>query len=277
MAISTRDVKQKIRTVRSIQQICRAMKTVASIRLKRAEDRLGMARPYRQWVASVAQRVALVTQDHPYLEVRPVERTALLVITSDRGLAGGYNANVVRAAMAAEPPIHAVVVPVGRKGQVQLGNRGYGLREGVVPLGGEPDIAAVWRLAGRVGEMYARREVDQVELVYTRFLGGTRSQVTSEVILPIRPAEGQAEDVIFEPRPEQLLVGLMDRYLRSQILGAVLEASASEHGARVAAMTNAADNAEEMIETLTMAYNKARQASITRELAEIVGTSEATA
>jgi F-type H+-transporting ATPase subunit gamma len=287
VAISTRDVKQKIRTVRSIQQICRAMKTVASIRLRRAEERLNLARPYRQQVASLTQRVASVTQEHPFLEVRPVERAALLVVTSDRGLAGGYNAGVVRAAMAASasataaaegrPAREVVVIPVGRKGQAQLGSRGYTLREGVVPLGGEPSIAAIWRLAGGVGDLYARREVDQVQLVYTRFLGGTRSQVTTEVVLPIRPSEAQAEDMLFEPDPQQLLVGLMDRYLRSQILGAVLEASASEHGARVAAMTNASENAEEMIETLTMAYNKARQSSITQELAEIVGTSEATA
>ena len=277
MAISTREAKQKIRTVRSIQQICRAMKTVASIRLRRAEQRLAMTRPYREQIAGVAQRVAQITQEHAYLEVRPVERTALVVITSDRGLAGGYNTSVIRAAMAAEPPVRVTVIPIGRKAQAQLGRRGYALREGVVPLGGEPDIPAVWRLAGRIGQMYADREVDQVALVYTHFLGGTRAQVVTEVMLPITSEEGPVEEVIFEPGPKRLLVGLMDRYLRSQILGAVLEASASEHGARVAAMTNAADNAEEMIRDLTMAYNKARQASITRELAEIVGASEATA
>ncbi len=273
---STREVKQKIRTVRSIQQICRAMKTVASIRLRRAEQRLAMARPYREQIAHLASRVARVSQEHPFLQARPVQRTGLVVIASDRGLAGGYNANVVRAAVATQSPTAATVIPVGRRAQTQMANRGYGLQEGVVPLGGEPDVAAVWRLAGRIGELYTNGQLDQVVVVYSRFLGGTRSLVMAETVLPVTPEPGPEEDVIFEPEPKQLLVGLMDRYLRSQILGAVLEASASEHGARVAAMTAAADNAEEMIRELTMDYNKARQASITQELTEIVSSGEAT-
>jgi F-type H+-transporting ATPase subunit gamma len=275
--LSTRDAKQKIRTVRSIQQICRAMKTVASIRLRRAEQRLISARPYREQVAALAARIAAVTQAHPFLEVRPVERVALVVVASDRGLAGGYNANAIRQALHTAGPEQSVVIPVGRRAQVQMASRGYLVRDGVSPLGGEPEVAAIWRLAGNLGAMYTRGEVDQVTLVYTRFLGGTRSQVTSEVILPVIPKGEVGGDAIFEPAPEQLLAGLLDRYLRSQVLGAVLEASASEHGARVAAMTLASDNAEDLIRTLTQAYNKARQASITREIAEIVGASEATA
>ena len=275
--LSTRDVKQKIRTVRSIQQICRAMKTVASIRLRRAEQRLNAARPYREQIAGLATRVAAITQEHPFLEKRLVKRTGLVVITSDRGLAGGYNASVIRQALRTATPEQAVVIPVGRRGQAQLGSRGYTLVDGVPILGGEPEVATVWRLAGELGEKYVRGELDQVVLVYTRFLGGTRSRVTSEVILPV---EAQAEvggEAIFEPSPARLLAGLMDRYLCSQVLGAVLEASASEHGARVAAMTLATDNAEEMVRSLTLAYNKARQANITREISEIVGAREATA
>ena len=274
---STREVKQKIRTVRSIQQICRAMKTVASIRLRRAEQRLAAVRPYQEQIASLASQVARVSQEHPFLQARPVQRTGLVVVASDRGLAGGYNANVVRAATATESPAVAVVIPVGRRAQTQMAHRGYRLEPGVVPLGGEPEVAAVWRLAGRIGQLYANGQLDQVVLVYSRFLGGTRSEVVAEKVLPVAPEAGPEEDVIFEPEPARLLVGLMDRYLRSRILGAVLEASASEHGARVAAMTAAADNAEEMIHDLTMDYNKARQAGITQELAEIVGSGEATA
>jgi F-type H+-transporting ATPase subunit gamma len=272
---STREVKQKIRTVRNIQQICRAMKTVASIRLRRAEQRLAAARPYQEQIADLAARVARVSQEHPFLQPRPVRRTGLVVIASDRGLAGGYNATVIRAAVAARSPAVATVIPVGRRAQSQMANRGYELREGVVPLGGEPEVAAVWRLAGRIGEFYTKGQLDQVILVYSRFLGGTRAEVVTETVLPVTAEPGAEEDVIFEPEPEQLLTGLMDRYLRSQVLGAVLDASASEHGARVAAMTAASDNAEDMIRDLTMDYNKARQANITQELTEIVSAGEA--
>ena len=275
--LSSRDAKQKIRTVRSIQQICRAMKTVASIRLRRAEQRLAAARPYYEQVASLAARVAAITQEHPFLEVRPVHRIGMVVVTSDRGLAGGYNAAVIRHAQATARPDLAAVIPVGRRGQGQLANRGYEVLEGLVPLGGEPDIMGVWRLAGRLGQLFRQGQIDQVMLVYTHFRGGTRSQVVSEVVLPVVASPDGGGDTLFEPGPAELLAGLMDRYLRSQILGAVLESSASEHGARVAAMTNASDNAEDLIRSLTLAYNKARQASITREIAEIVGSSDATA
>ncbi len=275
--LSARDVQQKIRTVRNIQQICRAMKTVASIRLRKAEQRVAAARPYREEIATLATRLAALTQEHPFLQPRPVVSTGMVVVASDRGLAGGYNANVLRAALRTASPSAAQVIPVGRRAHAQLAHRGYRVLDGLVPLGGEPDLPAVWRLAGRLGELYVNGTFDQIVVVYTRFLGGTRSEVTSQVLLPILAPPDGAGDAIFEPAPADLLGGLMDRYLRSQVLGVILEASASEHGARVAAMTNASDNAEDMIHELTLAYNKARQASITRELAEIVSSSEATA
>ena len=275
--LSTRDVKQKIRTVRNIQQICRAMRTVASIRLRRAEQRLHAAWPYREQVAALVGRVAAVTRAHPFLQPRPVVKLGLVVVTSDRGLAGGYNADVIRRALSVAGPEQALVVPVGRKARVQMRHQGYTLAEGVSLLGGEPDLAAVWRLAGRLGAMYARGDVDQIVMVYTRFLGGTRSRVTSEILLPVAAAQEEGGDIIFEPAPAQLLGPLMDRYLRSHLLGAVLEASASEHAARVTAMTLATKNADDMIRSLTLAYNKARQANITREITEIVSASEAAA
>ena len=275
--LSTRDVKAKIRTVRSIQQICRAMKTVASIRLRRAEQRLDSARPYRDEISTLAGRVAALSQEHPYLIPRPVLNTGLVVVTSDRGLAGGYNANVVRKTLATPASDRIFIVPVGRRGQAQLARRGYHLLDGLPTLGGEPEVAPIWRLAGQLGRYYLDGTLDEVVMIYSRFLGGTRSEVVSRTLLPITAAPGASGDAIFEPSPAVLLGGLMDRYLRSQVLTAILEASASEHGARVAAMTNASDNAEDMIRELTLAYNKARQASITRELSEIVSTSEATA
>jgi len=275
--IWAREIKSKIRAVRNIEQICRAMKTVASIRLRRMEGRLARARPYRRRVADLAGRLASVTEAHPFLQERPVERTGLVVVTSDRGLCGGYNANAIRRALAEGEPADTAVAAVGRKGQAQMARRGYEIVDSVVPLGGEPAAQAIWQLADRLGERYVRGEFDRLVIVYAHFLGGTRSEVTPEVVVPVTPKEGALEDAIFEPEPPEMLPGLMLRYLRAQVLGAVMEASASEHAARLAAMTAATDNAEEMIRDLTLDYNKARQAGITKELTEIVGAAEATA
>lgn len=273
--MALRDIKQKIRAVRNIEQICRAMKTVASIRLHRAEERLDSSRPYRQRLGALARRVAAVTQDHPFLQPREVQRTGLVVVTSDRGLCGGYNASVIRRAAAMGGPPNTAVIAVGRRGLQQMRRRGYSIIDQLVPLGGEPDAAQVWRLAARIGERYLAGEVDRVVLVYSRYLGATRSEVVHETLLPVTPEEERSEETIFEPEPRLLLGGLLERHLRTELLGAVLESAASEHGARVAAMTAATDNADEMIRDLTLSYNKARQAAITKELTEIVSAAEA--
>jgi F-type H+-transporting ATPase subunit gamma len=275
--ISPREIKSKIHTVRNIEQICRAMKTVASIRLRRAEERLARARRYHERIAELARRLASATKAHPFLQERPVERTEMVVVTSDRGLCGGYNANVMRRALAEGKPADTAAVAVGRRGQRQLARQGYEIVDSVVPLGGEPEAQGIWRLADRLGARYAEGKMDRLLLVYTRFLAGTRSEVTAEVVLPVSPKEGALEEAIFEPAPEEILRGLMVRYLRAQVYRAVMQASASEHAQRVAAMTAASDNAEEMIRDLTLEYNKARQAGITKELTEIVGAAEATA
>ena len=274
--ISAREIKSKIRTVRNIEQICRAMKTVASIRLRRAETRLERARPYRRRMRQLADRVAGGTQAHPFLWERPLTRTGMVVITSDRGLCGGYNATTIRRALMVGGPEETVVHAVGRKGRVQMAARGYEIVDSVVPVGGEPQAGAIWGLADRIGERYEEGEIDRVVLVYAHFAGGARAEVRAEVVVPVRPREGAPEEVIFEPDPGMMLPGLMRRYLRSEMLGAALEASASEHAARASAMTAATDNAEEMIRDLTMDYNKARQAGITKELTELVGAAEAT-
>jgi F-type H+-transporting ATPase subunit gamma len=275
--ISPREIKSKIHTVRNIEQICRAMKTVASIRLRRAEERLARARRYHERIAELARRLASATKAHPFLQERPVEKTEMVVVTSDRGLCGGYNANVMRRALAEGKPADTAAVAVGRRGQRQLARQGYEIVDSVVPLGGEPEAQGIWRLADRLGARYAEGKMDRLLLVYTRFLAGTRSEVTAEVVLPVSPKEGALEEAIFEPAPEEILRGLMVRYLRAQVYRAVMQASASEHAQRVAAMTAASDNAEEMIRDLTLEYNKARQAGITKELTEIVGAAEATA
>lgn len=273
---STRDIRNKIRTVRSIEQICRAMKTVASIRLRRAEQRLHRARPYHEKLTALVGLVAAVNHDHPFLQARPVEKTGLLLISSDRGLCGGYNAAVIRTAFAAAPPEGALAVAVGRRGLLHLRREGYEIADQLVPLGGEPSVAAVYALAERLGQRYLQGEIDRLIIASTHFRGGTRTEARADVVLPVEPQDIAIADVLFEPAPSRMLPGLMARYLQDQILEAALEASTSEHAARVAAMTAATDNAEEMIDRLTLDYNKARQAGITAELIEIVSASGST-
>ncbi len=273
---SIRDIRGKIRAVRNIEQICRAMKTVSSIRLRRGEQRLRRSRPYHERLIRLVSMVAAATQEHPFLRARRVQKTGMVVVTSDRGLCGSYNAAVVRRAFAVGSPEETAAVAVGRKGLLQLRRHGYEIVDQLVPLGGEPSLAEVYVLADRLGERFLSGEIDRLVVVYSRFLGGTRTEVRTEVVLPVEPLPAAPTDVIFEPRPRQMLQGLMRRYLQNEILLATLEASASEHAARVAAMTAATDNAEEMIEQLTLDYNKARQAGITKELIEIVSATEST-
>jgi len=271
---STRDIRSKIRTVRNIEQICRAMKTVASIRLRRAEQRLLRSRPYHEKLMSLVETVAAVTREHPFLQPRPVRKVGLVLVTSDRGLCGGYNAMAIRQAFAERSPEGTLAVGIGRRGLAHFRRGGYEIVDQVAPLGGEPSTPAIQALAERLGERFVKGEIDRLLVVYTRFLGGTRTEVRTAVVLPVQPAAVGFTEAIFEPEPAAMLPGLMDRYLKGEILAAVLESSASEHAARVAAMTAASDNAEEMIDTLTLDYNKARQAGITAELIEIVSAAE---
>ncbi|MFB3882075.1 MAG: ATP synthase F1 subunit gamma [Armatimonadota bacterium] len=274
---STRDIRNKIKTVRSIEQICRAMKTVSSIRLRRAEQRLDRSRSYHDKLGALVESVAAITQAHPFLAEGRPGPTGLLVVTSDRGLCGGYNAAAMRAAFAAAPPSEAVAIAVGRRGLVQFRTHGYEIADQLAPLGGEPEVPAVHSLADRIGQRYLDGAIGRLVVVYTKFLGGTRTEVRTDVVLPVKAAEREVEERILEPPPAEMLPGLMRRHLRSKLLSAVLESATSEHAARVAAMTAATDNAEEMIQQLTLEYNKARQSAITKELIEIVSAAGAAA
>lgn len=275
---STRDILRQTRTVRSIEQITRAMKTVAAIRLRRAEQRLEQARPFLRELVGLVAQVAAASQDHPFLQARPGGRSALVVITSDRGLCGGYNMSVVRQALAVGPPQEVEVVALGRKGMRQLARHGYLIQDRLVPLGADPNARELNAMAARVGERYLAGEVNRVMFVHAEFRGGASYRVRTRQVVPVPgDARGEAPDIIFEPAPPRLLPRLMARYLSAELLLAALESSASEHAARVAAMAAATDNAEDLIHDLTRLYNKARQAGITKELTEIVTAAEVTA
>ncbi len=272
--LSTRDIQRKIRTVRNIQQICRAMKTVSSIKLRKAEERIRAARPYADALAAVVARLAGDDVTHPLLEQRDVRRAGVVAISADKGLAGSYNTNVVREALRlvrAQPD--TLTVPIGRKMADTFRKLGFPTEAVISPVGPTPEFRTYAALADQIGEAYIAGTVDRVQLIFTQFNVG----IVTQQLLPIVPQAGDEayRDFIFEPGQELILEQLLPRYLRTLVYTAVLSAVAAEHAARVSAMSLATENADDLIGKLTMDYNKSRQAAITGELGDIVGAAEA--
>lgn len=289
---SMRQIRGRIRVAKNIQQITKAMKMVAAARLKRAQDRVQSARPYsgkmRDVMASLSQAGA-ATLTHPLLEVRETDnpRVGLLVIGADRGLCGSYATNAIKKAvevLRGQEPANTRIIAVGRKAYGYFRRRSY-------PLVGEYEInmtgvsfAEAQEIARKARELYVSGEIDVLYISYTRFLSALTQKPVVVQLLPIStdeisgPAGDTAatqEDYLFEPDAEQILGRLLPRYVDTQIYQALSEAVASEHGARMTAMSSATDNAGKMISTLTLSLNRARQANITKEIAEIVGGAEA--
>ena len=279
-----RDVRRRIRAVQNIQQITNALKMVAAARLQRAQSRAAAARPYADEILAVMSHLVRLETDgevqHPLLEVREPVNIGVLVVSSGRGMAGSYNVNVVRRASDILQPYEkdrVKLVTVGKKGRLFFAKQGYDIAADFPMPSTEVSFAEAGQISRTIRELFERREVDVVYIVYTRFFSAIRRQVTDLQLLPARPPEaeevgraGQVEEYLFEPRPEVLLGSLLPRYVDIQVYRAMLESLASEHGARMMAMTAATDNASEMIDRLTLDFHRARQAAITTELAEIV-------
>jgi F-type H+-transporting ATPase subunit gamma len=263
------------------------MKLVAAARLNRAKMRVEEARPYSQKMREFMESVggAGDLPPHPLLERRPVKKATLLLITAERGLAGSYNTNLLRKAgdwlKAQEFTVN--LFAVGKKGNVFFGKRGYDVVDmHTVPTAGAGLDDAV-EVTRRIREMYENGETDAVFVCYSRFYSPIRQTPEIVQVLPIEPPQREesdesaqsAGDYKFEPQPDQLLSLLLPKYLLTLVYQAMLESSASEHGARMTAMTSATDNAGKMIADLTLTANRARQAAITKEILEIVGGAEA--
>ncbi len=278
-----RDIKRRIRSVSSTKQITKAMELVSSAKLRRAREKLEKTRPYYNTIVRSIRDILTSTSGirHPFLEKREVKKAAYIVITADRGLCGGYNNNVIKLT---EENIknkdNAVIIAVGQKARDFFKKRGYNLAEEFVHISENPNYSHAREIGDIVINLYKMREIDEVNIVYTQF-ESTISQVTK--IMKLLPAENVVEKgdrkkttlVEYEPSPEEVLDYLIPKYIHSVIYGAMIEASASEQAARRNAMESATDNAQEMIENLKLSYNRARQASITQEIAEIVGGAEA--
>jgi F-type H+-transporting ATPase subunit gamma len=283
-----KEVRKRIASVKSTQKITRAMKLVAAAKLRRAQDAIVAARPYSnalvEAVAQVAARAE--TTSHPLLERRAPRRLALVVITSDRGLCGAFNSGVCRAAQRfivegqEDKAIDEIRLNVaGRKGREYFKRRGFVMAHELRGATGDVVVERAKEIAAVVTDDFLAGTIDGVRLVYNQFKSAVSQKVTIEPLLPVEPAalpEGATlVDFAYEPSKVEVLDTLLPMYVRSRIYRALLESIASEFGARMTAMGNATSNAKAMIESLTLQYNRARQAAITKELMEIVGGAEA--
>jgi F-type H+-transporting ATPase subunit gamma len=284
---SLKAVRTRIASVKSTQKITTAMALVAAAKLRRAQDAIVAARPYARGMAEAVSEVAARAQDaHPMLRKRTPRRITLITVTSDRGLCGGFNTNACRAAQrfvddkkGASDIDEIRIDVVGRKGREYFKRRHLPVRHELPGVVGDTAAARAKELALSATDDYAAGRVDAVYLVYNEFKSAISQTAAVEPLLPVVPAaipEGAGQiDFLYEPQREDLLGILLPMYLESQIYRALLESIASEFGARMSAMDSATKNAKEMIDRLTLEYNRARQAAITKELMEIVGGAEA--
>ncbi len=286
-----RQVRQRIKVAKNIQQITKAMKMVAAARLKRAQERVQSARPYattmREMLIGLAQAVGGKV-DHPGFAVRPLRTVGFLIITSDRGLAGSYNSAILRRAVEMLRPYDKERVKlyvVGRKGIQFFRRRGYNVVAEYNVNNTGITLSEARDITRTVRDAFETEEVDELYLLYTRFYTAITVKPTDILLLPLQTPEveeteettptGEQIEYIFEPSADALLKSLLTRYLEGQVFQALLESNASEHGSRMTSMSSATDNAGKMITTLTLQLNRARQAGITREISEIVGGAEA--
>ena len=291
---TVQDLKRRIRSVTNTRKITKAMELVASARLRRAEARIEALRPYAD---RMLELMGITTRAAgsvrlPLLERRAtVRRVAILPVTADRGLAGAFNAQVLRRAFVLERELRNDGVEVswlasGRRGRSSLTFRGYELVQSWQGFSERPEYADAQMIARRAAELYANEEVDKVIVIYNRFQSALVQQVTVQELLPIpeklvQGGDDDAEqaalrgDFIYEPEPEQILERLLPVYVETELYRELLESAASEQGARMTAMRNASSNAGELIGSLTLAMNRARQAEITQEILEVVAGADA--
>jgi F-type H+-transporting ATPase subunit gamma len=281
-----RDIRRRIRSVESTQKITRAMKLVAAAKLRRAQERILAARPYARKMSELLGNLVTAGAGegapHPLLEQREGPRRQIVIITSDRGLAGAFNSNIVRRAVEFIRQSNAAevtLVVVGRKGRDFFRRRAHAIKHEMLGFWDRLAYAHARELADYLMRQYLDGEVDEVHLLYNEFRSVAVQRPVREQLLPIARAaageDGAVVDYIFEPEPGTILNDLLPRHVRTQVFRALMESLAGEYGARMTAMEAATKNAKEMIGVLTIQYNKARQEKITKELLDIVGGAEA--
>jgi F-type H+-transporting ATPase subunit gamma len=281
---SLRDIRRRIKSVQSTRQIARAMEMVSAARLKRAQSRLLASRPYAEKMEEMVKRVcsAEETCRHPFLVPRDVHALGICVVASDRGLCGAFNYNVLaKAHLLAEekrgPRVH--FLPVGKKATHYFRKTERELLKSFPEIGALVDVSLAKELTGTLTQLYGDGTLDEIWLAYTHFVSSGTRRVVTERLLPIAKEEempvGAGFVYISEPPAFELLHTLLPRYIEMKVFMALAESSASEHSARMVAMSFATKNADDMSYELTLQLNRARQSAITKEIADIVGTAEA--
>ncbi|MFQ5672121.1 MAG: ATP synthase F1 subunit gamma [Nitrospinales bacterium] len=280
-----RDIKRRIRSVKNTQQITKAMKLVSASKLRRAQEAILSARPFALKMAEMMHHLAARCNPdmHPLLRERKEEgKILLLVITSDKGLCGGFNSNILRKALGVikeHSGKEVLLIAAGRKGQGFFKVQGRKILREYVGWTKDFDFLKAAEVGDVLMQLYLEGAVDKIYVVYNEFKSVIQQEVIVEQLLPIVPEKLEGEDLmvdyIYEPDEVSILDHILKRYMNVEVYRAFLESAASEHGARMTAMDNATRNAGEMIDTLTLNYNKARQAYITKELIEVVNGAEA--
>jgi len=299
-----KEVKNRISSVKNINKITRAMEMVAAARLRRAEQRIGHLRPYAQAIRKMTQRAAAEAGDVPRVPVlqerEETREVGILLVTGDRGLAGAFNTNIIREGLRLKREFErdgasVAFSVVGRRGVSAMTFRGEDLLASYTGFTDRPGFANAREIGGALTSAYIDEDLDRVELVYNRYRSPLTQYVRRQTLLPVQQAEVFGEGIpqeqdheetelerahsralwIYEPEPEELLATLIPEYVSISLYRALLESAASEHGARMTAMRNAAENAESMIDDLTLEMNRVRQAEITQEILEVVSGAEA--
>ena len=273
-------IRRRVRGVQSTSKITRAMEMIATSKMRRTQERGLAGRPYSEKIHQVIADLAALPVEgrvlHPLLQRRPVAKIAIVHITPDRGLCGGLNTSLNRRAanFILGQSVPVTLITVGRKGRDFMRRYGREIRAEFTGLGDRPSLLDTLPISRIIIDDYTSRIVDMVYLVYAQFISTMAQRPVAQQILPVEPAAiptAQNVDYIYEPGPGVVLGGLLPRFVEMQVYHAILEAIASEQSARMVAMRNATDNANELIEELTLMYNKARQESITKELLDITG------
>ena len=273
------DIRRRIRSVKNTQQITKAMKMVAAARLRRAQDRVIAARPYASMLEQLLANVAAAAAgnervaEHPLLAVRPEKRVLLIFLTADRGLAGAFNTNLIKGAQKFiddRPGAQVSIEAVGRKGRDFFRKRDVPIKGEHVGIYAKALFADTAAIAGAAISSYRDAEIDAVYLLYNEFKSVIAQKLTVTRVLPVALPERAGPDYIYEQPPEELLESLLPRYVEIAVYRAVLESAAAEHAARMTAMDAATSNASEVIDNLTLYMNRVRQASITKEIIEVV-------
>lgn len=281
---SMRDIKRRKESVQSTQQITKAMKLVATVKLQKARGKAESNKPYFNMLYDTICSILAMTKnvDHRYLRNNGCSKKAVIAVTSNRGLAGGYNSNVVKLVTGGEfNPEDTYVYAVGKKGIEGLTRKGYSIHKDFSEIINEPLFSDATRMTKELLTQYVKGEVGEIYIAYTNFKNTVTQEPKLVKLLPLSASDFEREDMDdrllmnFEPTPEDVLDLVIPKYMSNIIFGAFLESVASENGARMQAMDSATGNAEDMISSLSLKYNRARQSAITQELTEIIAGADA--